>query len=1819
MKRRILCFLLTLCTLLSLFPTIAVASSAQTLPKDESGAGVSAQADGGAVTQTDYDRLYVGADGSKTANGGKLVGLYTAFDAAGASLNLTDGKWKNKMDPSGATDAVLRGAAFWSKNADGSVGVTMDWNTWHGQVKKEAFGLTLPAVFTESDSYTVDTVARVKGVQDTAGKLYSATVANYAFTQSSFRFGWLACTFFPSGHTSTNQTLCGRWYFSSSTFNGGVWGDNEAIGGTHQTPWQDYGFSTYGGGVSDAAIPVAVDYAKSIPAADSEKYTVSYNGTETFNRTLTADQIAKLKTTKADDVAPTLSLYNSVPADVYAVRVYSAALTEAENITNAFIDLAAYYRLDLTGYAALDSSCRSAVANAMSQYGYDAEAAVLGAKLSEVIAALKHQADTDDTLYVKSGLRVLLTAYKGHNTGYYQSEAGVSWFNAAMTDESATLKGSAWTLNENGGFTIVRTLADYQADATFGLYLPGAALPEGSYTTELVFNPTGISTVNDEGELVRYLDDHSPTGQWNEYGIVLGPLRCMHAVAERPVGKDGQFERRWVYRASGGLQDANWKYLWSDQMWGNSTEGVTVGFEDIETLVFEHAYSEGSGSYYRILCNEMVHRTASFDKSKYISPAETGNMFQLMVGMPGTMYAVRVYDRVLSGAERNRNHAADIIYYYGLNTALLDSFLSKMDDDSDIFAAFGDMTFDMEKEEAQAEFDRRVVAIWLSYEGLGVRKDGKDGTRFYFSMNKGSIEDMLQVGYSLELGALLNVRRDDSPVLGAGGYDYKLVAYDSSSGKNAGYYVDDDTFAVTVLYGDLDKKTAIASVRVRGYVKLVSPEGDELLFYSEPDNGSADTPPDSLFSIYNYMSGLEGLQKSHFDLVSSMRTKLDSFYENVTVHVQAGAAAGGNGSKNAPYASFMDAFVKCKELFAKINVPTRVTMDVGDGVYGIYNTVSLSKEEKPYPYTEFIIKSDTGKATFTTTVGVDASLFEETGDNVWTCQLPKDANGDYPLFRYLYVDGKIADIAHSYDDSGVDENTGTAGYDRTFDGVYGNVLQLYQSGRLTEDTQATLFYPATRTDLIATFNEYKNKFLALLAMEALYEAGTLTVDTPSPYTDEALSALFEDLKLHRIAWDDLAEQRYRDPFYNKDKNFGKYDPKASSDEAYVAKFYALRDEIYANWHMDSMDKYLPIVKQKAYTDEGGVLYDDMRHIAKFYIDIDMIGDWREEIAYGLTLLPAKQEADIAAAYAVYEPKLAALNEIAAQVTAKENERKAAEEAYKNAAEADKAAKKAALEAITEALTDLRAEHVKAQNRVNNAKKTYDSAVSRANEYTDPFMQYRFALQHLQIEMHINSQWCFNITHLDGVDYDDTITALDGTTYVACYLNRAEYDCFQLPGGYSQAGRHLYLCNGVKFLDEENEFYYDEETGTIYYYTEKNPRNMTFEIPTNDYLFVLDHAEHITLSGLTFTGVDDYYLTEHGISASLGTEEVSLDVSPDRSALLIRWCDDLTVEDCNFLEIGGEAITARNRVENTLITGCTFEKIGSSAIRLGQHGLNFQNILYSDTEGNEYVTISDNYMNGIAFEYHGSPAIIMPANKNVTITGNTIMNTAYSAMMIGWGFLSQTYNKGEHFNNYEVDISYNYITGFMQEMGDGGAIYVTNGNAREDVGGYFNYIHHNYILFSNTTGNGLGHMMCGLYFDGSSSHWHAHENVVVEQSYGAVLGEDEGFEKEDEAYLAKLRKRYSGTTFAYTQHITDQETFHILYEENYFLNVRATQKDEQKKEIYKTYIVASRYIEERNTHYVNGIDVIPTAAEDIIYSAGCAKCPGDPYLLYDNNY
>ena len=278
-------------------------------------------------------------------------------------------------------------------------------------------------------------------------------------------------------------------------------------------------------------------------------------------------------------------------------------------------------------------------------------------------------------------------------------------------------------------------------------------------------------------------------------------------------------------------------------------------------------------------------------------------------------------------------------------------------------------------------------------------------------------------------------------------------------------------------------------------------------------------------------------------------------------------------------------------------------------------------------------------------------------------------------------------------------------------------------------------------------------------------------------------------------------------------------------------------------------------------------------------------------------------------------------------------------------------------------------------------------------------------------------------------------------------------------------------------------------------------------------------------------------------------------------------------------------------------------------------------------GAKNVTVTNNYLYNIATEYNVY-AILITKLDGGAVQYNTVERCTYSAIALGWDWDIdwEKYDAENKINLRNVDVSYNYITDFMTEMGDGSAIYLPMQNAPdENTDFYMNTVHHNTVLFSKMTGDAQGNLLIGIYFDASASNWYCFENVIIEQSYGAYAGEDDlslyGV-SEKEAYEKK--KAASHSKYVYVQHIDTQETHNILVEGNFILNVRATEPDAQHKEVYQDYFyrkdgVEGRNLKERNTVYIVGLDGIPSPAQETVIDSGCDGHKGDMSVIYSNNY
>ncbi|MBO5755802.1 MAG: right-handed parallel beta-helix repeat-containing protein [Clostridia bacterium] len=1743
MKKRLISLLLVACTLLTLFPTVALGVSAEgDLPKDEStlGQGAATQ-EAGLPTMTDYDALYVGADGSSTANGGRLVALFSAVGDDLSSVDLTANTWKDKV---GGHVATLRGEG-WVKGANGGFG----FNVTHAELQTKAanYGISLPETLLTAD-LAVETLGIMKGFCNADGTLIQSTVhadcfsTNASADASFVRIDLLSGAFFNViNPTNRDQGYGARWTFSYAALSS-HWTNGEEVDKDPSSKFLKFlvcDTSYRNAALANGNKPVTMGayYARTIDTVGNETYTVSYASGEIATKTVTPDIKAKLTAnskTSTKDKAGIFSFFNTAPADVYAIRVYSAPLTDAERAHNSFIDLVAYLGVDLTDYLSLDAPARAMAESVICQYNFSSTGDQVQKAMADLAAVLTPDISLDEVLYVTDGLVALYASYVNYGTGEMDMGGVTGWMNAVNPAQMATIRGSGWEKGANGGYTIVKDLAAYNAEKSFGIYLPVSALPDKSFTLEFVATPDGITTENEDGSRSHYIDEVTPTGTWHEYGIAIGPYRGYQAACYRNPGKDAQMERRWTYSATGGLAAAKWKYRFRDTAWEKFSYGQTT------TYAISFAHSSDSNSIYTHYSDQVRLGAMEVTAEEYITNSEAGNMFQLMVGVAGTVYSVRVYDRVLSEDEMARNHVADLLYYYDLDVTVLLEVMEKAKGVEGIFSAFSGIGFNLTKEEAQKQFDACLGTIWMRYSGIGIRKDGKDALRFYFDVNSASIAALSKSGFRIEVGALVNLDKNVLPTWEEN-YDYKLVGYDSKAGRNAAFYVDKDTFAVTLSYENLEKRAALTNVHVRGYVKLTDANGESIIFYvNSTGNGYT---PDNLFKVYDSMKNKEILS-GEGNLRQHLCEVTDGCYETVTVYADAAAAAGGSGTKQAPYRSFAESLDAAKALLRKAAAPVKVVVMLADGEYGIYGTATLTGEDMPYPYSAIEITSESGKSVLSTLVDMDASAFTQYADNVWVYQFEKDSDGNYPAFRYLYVDGKMADIAHASGQHAVDEDVHITAFERTYDGVHAAVETLAKTGQLTRASASP--YPAHRTDLNEAFERYKEQFLAYLEVTELHKEEALRVNSTPQKGDTALYVTtFQEIKNNRLAIDDLTAQ-YIASGYNK-AGFSKLTPSLSDDASYVQEFTRIRNAMVSDEKIGSFSAYTLYVQP-----------EDMIAIGKYYMAYDLVETFEDELEEG-KLLNQKAYDDLLKQY--------------------------------NAADA---AGKAALED--------------------------DLAV--AAERVGSLTWFRYALEHVELEMHMAGQWWYNIVGVAGVDFEDVTYDDSGNAYVACYMRLDEYQYFFVHGTYSMVGRYVSFKNALDYVDEEGESYYDELNGRVYYYTEDGMAGKKVAHPTSDYMLVMNDVRNVSLIGLDFTGVDDYYLSHNDGCLNLGGDENLRGVNgfPTRSAIFIENINGFDMYNCNVYEVGMKGLQVGGQIRNATVEGCEFYRIGANAIYFGNCTRS-----RSGSEGGAYgienVVINDNYIHHVALEHHNSTALYMSFGKNTTVSHNTIHDCSYSAIGIGlsFGIPDSDPTERDFYNHYNLDVSYNYIFNYLTEIGDAGAIYVTGGNAPKETLGYFNYMHHNYVVLTNTTGNGRGHMLVGLYFDGSTSNWKCYENVVVEHSYGAVAGEDDDLYAEGDRYVNMLRLRYGGTTPIYVQHIATQITHNILIDNNYVINVRSTDPKKQHEEVYKTYIVKERNILEQNTRYVRGVDAIPAGGLDIIYAAGCYKMLGDAEMLWDNNY
>ena len=675
MNKRILSLLLTACMLLSLVPVFSTVSATE------------------AQAEYDYSSLYVGADGSTNANGGKLTVLLTSF--LGDSSVSADLKTWNNIAPDATKNGTLYGT--WSAMGKGGIGYDCSASSSVSQ-------LVLDASLLPVETYSLEMVASVRG-----------TTANADGVTAEINYV----------NNMTAQMWLGRLqgFLFSGAFRTDGRADNAVVMIMNDTASQlnNHIYNTFGSGdfFTNAVnvyknntniVNFGIDLTKS---ETYYNYTFLHNGAETApTKGLTSCVIDAANTNAYDSFI----LFRAMGPTAYAVRLYTAPLTVAERQQNHFADVCAFYELDLSDFdASKDNSALFAYFAdvTLDEGNYDTAKDAAQKKLNESAAALfyaNRYVGLDGSTTENGGkLTVLLTSFLGDSS---VSADLKTWNNIAPgATKHGTLYGT-WSAMGKGGIGY-----DCSASSSVSqLILDVSLLPVESYSLEMVASVRG-TTANADGKTAEINYVNNMTAQ-----MQLGRLQGF--LFSGAFRTDGRADNAVIMVMDDTASELN-NHVYNTFASGDFFYNAVNVYKNNTGIVNFGIDLTKSETYYNYT---FLHNGAETAPTKgltscVIDAANTNayDSFILFRAMGPTAYAVRLYTAPLTVAERQQNHFADVVSFYELD-------LSKFDptaDNSILYAYFADVTLDADnydsaKDAAQKKLNGFTNALFYAERYVGL-------------------------------------------------------------------------------------------------------------------------------------------------------------------------------------------------------------------------------------------------------------------------------------------------------------------------------------------------------------------------------------------------------------------------------------------------------------------------------------------------------------------------------------------------------------------------------------------------------------------------------------------------------------------------------------------------------------------------------------------------------------------------------------------------------------------------------------------------------------------------------------------------------------------------------------------------------------------------------------------------------------------------------------------------------------------------------------------------------------------------------------------
>ena len=374
----------------------------------------------------------------------------------------------------------------------------------------------------------------------------------------------------------------------------------------------------------------------------------------------------------------------------------------------------------------------------------------------------------------------------------------------------------------------------------------------------------------------------------------------------------------------------------------------------------------------------------------------------------------------------------------------------------------------------------------------------------------------------------------------------------------------------------------------------------------------------------------------------------------------------------------------------------------------------------------------------------------------------------------------------------------------------------------------------------------------------------------------------------------------------------------------------------------------------------------------------------------------------------------------------------------------------------------------------------------------------------ELEFWVKTEWQVHCVHIEHVASEPSAFCdANGEALYAIRVRKYDWDILLPSYCNTLENRPYWFQNNLSCLKNEGGFYYERETGEIYLIPDEPLTGATVSYPLCERLFYVHDACNVKFENLAMYGVTANYITDHGYVTGQGGYIKRIDPETGERVGFLRLAaiygenvKNIEIVGCNVSNVGNDAVNFRLAVDRVTIENCRFENIGGSALRFGNNTCEF-----SDRIHNRDIRIVNNFIRRTGRCFPSNTGILIASVENLDLSYNTILESFYSAISVGWSWGSladrapKEIDREEFANIKRANISHNYIEDFMTGMKDGGAIYVLGGNATASYKPYLNSMNNNYIVLKSNVGAGTVQWTV-FYHDSGSSHWDNYDNVLV---------------------------------------------------------------------------------------------------------------------------